>query len=144
MEGTFTIERVFDAKVSDVWRAITEKELMKQWYFDLAEFKPEVGFVFEFKGEGSEGKLYMHRCEITEVVFEKKLTHTWSYVGYAGMSYLTFELFAIDDKTKLVLTHVGLDSLPADVSDFAFHNFVDGWNQIINVSLKNYFEQTTK
>jgi uncharacterized protein YndB with AHSA1/START domain len=134
----YTIENIFDATVSDVWRAITEKELMKQWYFDLAEFKPEVGFVFEFKGEGTEGTPYMHRCEITEVVFEKKLSHTWSYVGYGGMSYLTFELFAIGNKTKLVLTHAGLESFPAEVVDFAYHNFEEGWNQIICISLTDF------
>ena len=76
-----------------------------------------------------------------EVVFEKKLAHTWSYVGYGGMSQLTFELFAIGGKTKLVLMHAGLESFPADVADFAFHNFEEGWNQIINISLKNYLEK---
>lgn len=39
-------ERIFNVDKKMVWRAITEKELMKQWYFDLAEFKPEVGFKF--------------------------------------------------------------------------------------------------
>jgi uncharacterized protein YndB with AHSA1/START domain len=35
----FTIERIFEANSKDVWAAITKKELMKQWYFDLPEFK---------------------------------------------------------------------------------------------------------
>ena len=30
---------------------------MKQWYFDLAEFKPEVGFKFQFMG-GTEDNQY--------------------------------------------------------------------------------------
>jgi uncharacterized protein YndB with AHSA1/START domain len=37
-----------------VWLALTEKDLIKQWYFDLPEFRPEVGFIFEFTG-GEEG-----------------------------------------------------------------------------------------
>jgi len=42
------IERTFDAPVAKVWKAITDKDAMKQWYFDLPEFKAEVGFEFQF------------------------------------------------------------------------------------------------
>ena len=42
------IERTFNAPVAKVWNAITDAEEMRQWYFDLKEFKPEVGFEFEF------------------------------------------------------------------------------------------------
>ena len=46
----FTIERVFDAPVNVLWKAITDKDEMKQWYFDLEEFKAEPGFKFSFTG----------------------------------------------------------------------------------------------
>jgi uncharacterized protein YndB with AHSA1/START domain len=44
------VERIFNARIEKVWRAISDKEQMKQWYFDLAEFKAEVGFEFQFNG----------------------------------------------------------------------------------------------
>src|SRR4029079_1721585 len=88
----FTIEKTLNAPVSKVWKAITDKDEMKQWYFDLAEFKPEVGFEFRFNGQGKKGENYLHVCKITEVVPEKKLTHSWRYDGYEGNSYVTFEL----------------------------------------------------
>jgi uncharacterized protein YndB with AHSA1/START domain len=138
---TFRIERIFNAIKIDVWRALTQKELMKQWYFDLPEFKAEVGFTFEFMGGEEGGKQYLHHCEITEVIPENKLTHTWSYVGYVGISYLTFELFAKGEKTKLVLTHSGIETFPAAVPDFAFHNFEAGWNFIINNALNSFLEK---
>ncbi len=47
---TFTAERIFKATRKEVWRALTEKELMKQWYFDLPEFRAEVGFTFGITG----------------------------------------------------------------------------------------------
>jgi uncharacterized protein YndB with AHSA1/START domain len=137
----FTIERVFKSNIKDVWRAITEKELMKQWYFDLQEFKAEVGFTFEFTGGEEGGEQYLHRCVITEVVFEKKLSHTWSYVGYDGTSCLTFELSEEGVNTKLKLTHSGIESFPENVADFAFHNFEAGWNHIVNISLKDFLEK---
>lgn len=38
---------------------------MKQWYFDIKEFKPEVGFEFQFYG-GTEEKRYLHLCKNLE------------------------------------------------------------------------------
>ena len=50
------VEELIDAPVEKVWQAITDKDKMKKWYFDLEEFKPEVGFEFQFYGEGHKGE----------------------------------------------------------------------------------------
>ncbi|MDX2174784.1 MAG: SRPBCC domain-containing protein [Bacteroidota bacterium] len=141
IQKTFTTERIFKASRKDVWRAITEKELMKQWYFDLPEFKAEVGFKFEVTGGEVGGTQYLHHFEILEVIPEQKLMHTWCFVGFEGMSYLTYELFDEGKNTKLKLTHSGLESFPSDIPDFEFHKFEMGWNNIIHVSLKNFLEK---
>ncbi len=134
------VERLLNAPAARVWLAITQKSEMKNWYFDLAEFRAEPGFVFEFTGGADPGIQYVHICEITEVIAEKKLTYSWRYKGYAGISYVSFELFPQGGKTLLRLTHTGIDSFPADNGDFAKHNFIMGWNQIINTSLPGYLE----
>src|SRR5215217_5000827 len=95
----FIIERTFNAPVEKVWKAITDKDQMKQWYFDLEKFIPEVGFEFQFTG-GTEEKSYLHLCKITEVVVGKKLTYSWRYEGYEGISFVTFELFDEGGKTR--------------------------------------------
>ena len=51
---------------------------MKQWYFDLSEFKPEPGFEFQFYGEGHKGEKYLHLCKVTDVVPEKRLRYVKS------------------------------------------------------------------
>ena len=48
------VERAFDAPVAVVWKALTDKDDIKQWSFDIAEFAPKVGFEFQFYG-GDEG-----------------------------------------------------------------------------------------
>jgi len=136
-EKPFVIERTFSAPVATVWKAITNKEEMKHWYFDLAEFKAEPGFEFQFNA-GEEGKEYLHRCKITEVINERKITYSWRYDGYAGNSLVTFELFPEGDKTKLKLTHAGLETFPASNPDLAKERFAEGWNHIIGISLKEY------
>lgn len=136
----FIIERTYNTTIDKVWQAITDKDKMKEWYFILEEFKPEVGFEFRFTG-GSKEKQYLHICRITEVIPGKKLTHTWQYDGYPGESLVTFELVDEgDNKTKLKLTHAGLETFPA-LKDFARESFAQGWTYIIGKSLLEYLEK---
>lgn len=138
----YIIERVFNAPVAKVWEAITNKEDMKQWYFDLAEFKPEVGFEFSFPGQGHKGEKYIHHCKITEVVKEKKLVYSWRYEGYPGISYVHFELFPEGNSTRIKLTHEGLETFAQNNSDFAKENFAAGWTELIGTLLKQFVEKT--
>jgi uncharacterized protein YndB with AHSA1/START domain len=132
------IERTFNAPVAKVWRALIDVEEMRQWYFDLKEFKPEVGFEFEFVVE-HEGNTYHHLCRVTEVIPQKKIAYTWRYKGEPGDSLVTFELFAEGDKTRMKLTHSGIDTFPKTPA-YARKNFMEGWTQIIGSSLKEFVE----
>ncbi len=131
------VERTFHTDSKTLWQALTDKNLMKLWYFDLPEFKVEVGFTFQFMG-GHGGVQYVHLCEVTGVTPEKKLAYSWKYKGYGGMSYVTFELVAEGENTLLRLTHAGLETLPSANPDFAMHNFEEGWHQIIHISLNHF------
>ncbi len=134
------MERIYNAKVKKVWQAITDNNQMKQWYFDIAEFKPEVGFEFQFTGEGKDGEKYIHLCKVVEVIKEKKITYSWRYDGFEGNSFVTFELSAEGEETKLKLTHTGLETFPANNPDFAKESFTEGWNYITGTSLKQFVE----
>ena len=138
----FVIERSYNAPVEKVWDAITDKSQMKQWYFDLDDFKPEVGFEFRFDG-GSDDKIYHHICKIVEVVPNKKLKYSWKYEGFEGMSYVTFELFEEGKTTTVKLTHEGLETFPQNNPDFAKESFMQGWTYILGTSLKNFLEKQT-
>lgn len=142
METTpLVVEKTYDAPVQRVWRAITNKDEMKQWYFDLSEFRPEVGFEFTFTGCAEE-KEYVHLCKVTEVVEGRRIVYSWRYDGYPGMTYVTFDLREIGDKTHLTLTHRGLETFPQDIPDFAKQCFAEGWQHFIEVALKSYLEQS--
>ncbi|KIA95891.1 ATPase [Pedobacter kyungheensis] len=134
------VERVYNAPIGKVWKSLTDNNEIKQWYFQLADFKPEVGFKFEFTGGPDDGPQYLHVCEITEIVEGKKLAYTWRYDGYPGNSVVSWELFEQGDKTLLKLTHTGLESFANNGSDFAKTSFNGGWNYFVNDALKNYLE----
>ncbi len=138
MEEPVIIEKTFNAPPDKVWKAITDKDEMKNWYFNLKEFRPEPGFKFRFSGGPSEDNQYLHICKITEVIPGRKLSHSWRYDGYEGISYVTFELFPEGDKTRLKLTHSGLETFPENNPDFAKEKFAAGWQEIIGSNLKNY------
>lgn len=136
----FVIERTFNAPIEKVWKAITDKNEMKQWYFDLADFKPQVGFEFQFKA-GKDEKQYLHLCKIVEVITGKKLTYSWEYDGYEGNSFVTFELFEEGKKTRVKLTHTGLETFAKNGPDFLKESFSVGWTHIIGTSLPKFLEK---
>lgn len=143
-KDAFAIETTYQAPLQIVCKAIADKDEMKLWYFDLSEFKPEVGFEFRFLGGPVEGRQYLHLCKITEVIPEKKLAYTWRYDGFEGNTQVTFELFDEAGQTRLKLTHEGLETFPADNPDFARENFAKGWNWLIGTSLKEYLFKNQK
>ena len=138
----FVIERLLDAPVSRVWDALTKNEQMKKWYFDLADFQPVVGFEFSFTGKTEEGTEYLHLCKVTDVVTGKKLAYSWRYDGYPGNSVVSIELSEEGAKTKLRLTHSGLETFASGGPDFAKENFAKGWTSILDKSLKEFLEKT--
>jgi uncharacterized protein YndB with AHSA1/START domain len=136
------IERTFEAPVAQVWQALTDVEQMRQWYFDLKEFKPEVGFEFEFVVE-HEGVSYHHLCRVTEVIPQQRIAYTWRYKGEPGDSLVTFELFNEVKNTRLKLTHAGIETFPKTPA-YARKNFETGWTAIIGSELKQFVERKRK
>jgi uncharacterized protein YndB with AHSA1/START domain len=136
------VERTFDAPVGQVWTALTDVNEMRQWYFDLKEFKPQVGFEFEFIVD-HEGNSYHHLCRVTEVVPQKKIAYSWRYKGEPGDSLVTIELSPEGEKTHLKLTHSGVETFPR-TSAYARKNFEAGWTAIVGTELKQFVEQKQK
>ncbi len=139
IDGPLVIERTFNAPVAQVWVALTDVDAMREWYFELKEFEPRVGFEFQFEVE-HEGHLYDHRCQITEVIPQQKLAYTWRYHEREGNSLVTIELFPEEAMTRVKLTHEGLETFP-NLPDFARESFSRGWTHIIGSALKDYVEK---
>jgi uncharacterized protein YndB with AHSA1/START domain len=134
------INRIFNAPVARVWKALTSADQMRKWYFDLKEFKAEVGFEFDFVVE-HEGNKYHHLCRVTEVIPEEKIAYTWRYKGEPGDSLVTFELFPDGNRTRLKLTHTGIETFPKTPA-YARKNFEAGWTAIIGSELKQFVESS--
>lgn len=140
MENQLIIKRQLDAPAQLVWEAITNKEHTAKWYFSFEnDWKLEVGNVFEWYAEDNDCVQWLHKGEILEVVPNVKLSHTWYYPGYKGMSVVTWELSSLSDKsTELTLIHDFIEPFDETVLALKLENFQNGWNQIIHTLLPNY------
>lgn len=142
MSNPIHIEQVYDAPRAQVWKAMTDPSEMKEWYFNLPGFRAEAGYTFQFEGGPEEGPVFIHLCRVTEAIPEKKLAYTWRYEGYPGDTLVTFELSDADEnKTRVSLTHEGIQTIAPHHPAFARENFQQGWTDILTKSLASYLNK---
>lgn len=140
-EKPIVIEQTFNASIETVWKAITEINQMRQWYFEnIPDFKPEVGFETQFDVK-SEDRTFRHLWKVTEVVSKRKITYNWKFDGYPGDSFVTFELFKKDNTTMLRLTVRVTESFPQDIPEFLRKSAVGGWTYFIEERLKIHLKK---
>lgn len=140
MHNNVIVKERVNAPVEKVWNAITNKDDMKVWYFDIPDFAPVMHQEFSFYEPGNEKK-YHHYGEVLEVIPNKKLKHSWSYPDISKeKTIVKWELEEDGDGTVVTLTHKGLENLEHLGDDFATKNFEKGWTEIVNSSLKNFLE----
>ena len=135
------VEQTYKVSMDAVWRAITEIDQMRQWYFDnIPSFEPEVGFETQFNIQ-SQGRDFLHLWKVTEVVPLKRIKYNWKYEGYPGDSFVVFELFEQNNGTKLRVSTEVLEDFPDDIPEFKRESGVAGWTFFIKKSLKEFFEK---
>ena len=135
------VEQTFSARIAVVWKAITDKDHMRQWFFEtIADFEPEVGFRTQFTVRSAD-RDYPHQWQVTDVVSERRITYDWRYGGIPGNSSVTWELSETPGGTKLKLTHTILESFPQDDPVFSRESGQAGWDYFLHESLKAFLER---
>lgn len=143
MNTPIIIQFKIDAPIEKVWKALTDKNEMKSWYFDISDFELEVGKQFNFYEPGEERK-YHHQGDILEIIPKQKLQHTWSYPElYNGKSTVTWEIQPDEKGTILTLTHENINTFKDLGENFSRESFTEGWNGIIGQTLKSYLENNS-
>lgn len=139
-EKPVIIENSFNVSIERVWKAITDIDEMKLWYFgNIDSFKPEVGSKSRFAVQSGE-RIFTHLWEVTEVEDLRRITYNWKYKEHAGDSFVTFELSEIGLITNLKLTLNIVEDFNEEIPEFKRESCVGGWNYFINERLKEYLE----
>lgn len=140
MSHPIIVEQKVNAPAEKVWKALTDIDEMKIWYFDISDFIPETGTVFNFYEPGDERK-YHHQAEILEVIPGKKLKHTWFYPEFSDQkTTVTWELYPEGLQTVIRLIHENINAFHNLGENFSEKAFTEGWTQITEQSLKRYLE----
>lgn len=141
MSKPITVQYKINAPLEKAWNALTDKNEMKSWYFDIRDFVLETGKEFNFYEPG-EAKKYHHQCRILEIVPNRKLKHTWSYPEFSdAVTTVTWELQEEGSGTLVTLTHDNIEGFDGLGENFSRKSFTEGWNGIIGQSMKNYLEK---
>ena len=134
--GAIRLERLLDAPAETVWRYLTEAELRSQWFMGGSDATP--GGEFELLNDHDnlsdddvpypesyapyKGKTWKERV----LRFEPpRLLETTFQSGKNGV--VTFELLPEGERTRLVLTHSGIES------GTGAQDFGSGWNSHMTV-----------
>lgn len=108
------VERRYDHPIERVWRAVTSREGLAQWFPHGVEFELRPGGAARYGEEGEEAV----EGRVLEVQEPSRLVFTWD------TDQLTFDLSTDGDGTVFVLTHE-FDDLGGAAS------FATGWEQCL-------------
>lgn len=135
------IEKVYHVSLLKVWKAITDKNQMKEWYFDIDDFELKVGAEFNFTVSSGD-TIFYHRCIIKDIVPMKRFKHTWTHPSQSrGESVVTWDLESVDRGTKVTLTHIGVEHFADGGANFSRENYVSGWEEILGISLRDFLSK---
>lgn len=137
------VQKIFvEQNIATVWDAITNKEKLKEWYFDVSDFKLEENAEFEFYEPGGQKK-YHHLCKILQVKLQSVFKHTWTYPDFSpNQSIVTWSLQAHNDNgTEIALIHEQTEGFKDLGKDFQRESFQGGWKEILENLLKNYLDK---
>jgi len=138
------VEQTFNTSIDKVWKAITERDQMTQWFFENIEsFRPEVGFETQFEVH-VEGRVFTHLWKLTEVILHQKITYNWKYEEYPGDAFVTFELIEENSHVKLKLSFEVVEDFQDGIPEFTRESCIDGWNYFVGKNLKEYLETNSK
>lgn len=142
--STVKVSSIIETSKQKVWEAITNPEVMKVWYFDMSNFKLEIGNVFSFYE--TDGRTFFHECKILNFEENKMLQHTWTHPQQSkGSSIVTWTIEELESgKVEVTLTHEGVDSFADGGEKFAPANYEMGWNALVKTSLRNYLYNIQK
>lgn len=135
-----TLKETFERDPETVWKAITDPEQMREWFFEaIPAFEPVVGFEVEFNVESGD-RNFPHQWRVTKVVPRELIEYSWKYGGYLGDSFVSFKLEPRNGSTILWLSHTVTEDFQEDVPEFTRESGIGGWSYFIKQRLKEYLE----
>ncbi|HEY9679037.1 MAG TPA: SRPBCC domain-containing protein [Drouetiella sp.] len=136
---TIKFERILPGSVEQIWKYISEPELLNQWLCTSARIEPKhhARVEYEFEQEAVSNFIGCARIRglVSNVDHHSRLCHSWIDSGADVDSEVSYELEAVgDNETKLVVTHSRVPSNKMAEYLSAWHVWLDNlWRRLRGV-----------
>ena len=125
------IESFMEASPAEVWKAITDKEIVSQWLMDT-NIEPQKGFKAYFKMKpmpGFDGKIV---SEVLDVQVNRLFEYSWQGGWMKRPTTIRFTLEEKANGTLLILEHWGFEGLLGNLLRRMMSN---GWKKKITLQI---------
>lgn len=122
---SLVIEKEVPHPLEKVWRALTQRALVKEWLMDN-DFEPVVGHRFQFRSKPVPGWNGIIDSEVLVIEPNKKLSYSWGTMGME--SVVEWTLSATERGTLVRMVQSGFRS----EQDAAYKGATYGWNKFID------------
>lgn len=138
LDPPIIVETIIQKSQEEVWRAITQRELMIQWFFSqIPDFKAEVGFRTRFDVR-TPNRTFPDIWTILEVIPDTKIIYDWRYEGFKGVGKVTFEVISKNAGATVRLTSEVIEDFEEGIEEFKRESCEDGWNYFVKNRLANF------
>jgi uncharacterized protein YndB with AHSA1/START domain len=129
------VDEIFPHAPEAIWKTLTSGELIGRWLMAPTGFEPVQGRQFTFQTTRAGAWDGTIRCQVLEVIPNKRLAYTWQSgdegnVGYGSPlnTVVAWTLTKVATGTRLQLVHSGFI---APKNDSALKSFGDGWKKVV-------------
>lgn len=132
------VERTYSASPHRIWEALTDKDKLTLWYFEIPDFELTKGAEFNFY-ESKGANRYHYRIQIIDFIPNQLLKYSWSHPSESqGTSVVTWHLTRRGNATAVRIIHEGIENFADAGALLERAKYEKGWNTILGTSLANF------
>ena len=130
------VDEVFPHAPETIWNTLTRGDLIGRWLMAPTGFEAVKGKQFTFQTTPAGAWDGTIRCQVLEVIPNKRLVYAWQSGDEANVGYgspldtvVAWTLTKVDTGTRLQLIHSGFVT---PTNDSAFNSFSEGWKKVVS------------
>lgn len=128
---SLTVSKIINADKATIFEALTNQELMQQWFFagpdgwsSTVKSLSKVGSEYQIDMHDDQGNTYSHTGKYEEIVPNDRLVFSWNSQAVTD-TLVTITLIEVDGGTEVKLLH---EFMP---NDEMVQNHTNGWTTIL-------------
>ena len=132
MKKDISKKKVIKSSIDEVWKAISNQELLSKWFFESTLEQKETGKVV-FKDNNDK----YFSGEVLTIQEPINLAYSWNDPNLNHTTYVWWKLMEQDEKTIVELEHSGFKGVRGEIRGFSYGSF---WTKALK-NLDNFLQQ---